>query len=288
MVIERALEKLRQSAQRNGPAEKGVDPGKPVRARTVSGQASPKPVFEQLATSSAAAEANRIMLPDVSVGDDARAAAAYRIIRTRLIQKLRTNQWRSLAITSPGAGEGKSLTALNLAMSIARDASIDVFLLDLDLRHPSLCRYLGTSPSREISRYLAGEGNPADVLFSMSGIKNLSLSGSVYPSDQASELIASPRIEELMTYIYSISSNPVILIDLPPVLVTDEALLIAPRVDATLLVVGEGRTRRDSLARAKQVLSEYALAGVILNCSSETFGADSYYGYGASYAEKKI
>lgn len=286
MVIERALEKLRQSQQGAGGAARG-DSGRSRSSRPAQASAS-KPVFEQLSVDNGAAEVNRIMLPDVSVGDDAQAAAAYRIVRTRLMQKLRTNQWRSLAITSPGAGEGKSLTALNLAMSMARDASSEVFLLDLDMRHPSLCRYVGTSPPRELTKYLAGEGAPADVLFALGPIKNLSLAGSVYPSEQASELISSPRLEELLTYIYGIATNPIVLIDLPPILVTDEALLMAPRVDATLLVVGEGRTRRDSLARARQMLAEFAFAGVLLNCSSETFGADSYYGYGTNYAENKV
>src|SRR5438309_1975478 len=140
MVIERALEKLRQAAQgSSGPPR--PDAPRARAARPVSNIA--KPMFEQLSVDSGTAEVNRIMLPDVSVGNDARAAAAYRMVRTRLLQKLRTNSWRSLAITSPGAGEGKSLTALNLATSIARDNTTDVFLLDLDMRHPSLCRYVG-------------------------------------------------------------------------------------------------------------------------------------------------
>jgi Mrp family chromosome partitioning ATPase len=117
------------------------------------------------------------------------------------------------------------------------------------------------------------------------GLSNLAIAASVTPSDQASELIATGRLEELIGYIKSISASPVVLIDLPPILVTDEALLVAPRVDATLLVVAEGRTRRDSLARAKQLLAEYTVAGVILNRSSENFGTDAYYGYGQRYLD---
>jgi succinoglycan biosynthesis transport protein ExoP len=70
-----------------------------------------------------------------------------------------------------------------------------------------------------------------------------------------------------------------VLIDLPPLLVTDEALLVAPRVDATGLVVAQGRTRRESLSRARQLLNEFTFAGVILNCSTETVETDGYYGY---------
>ena len=80
-----------------------------------------------------------------------------------------------------------------------------------------------------------------------------------------------------MDYIGTITQNPIILIDLPPVLVTDEALLIAPRVDATLMVVAEGKTRRDSLMRAQSVLAEFPSAGVVLNCSTEAVGKGGYY-----------
>jgi Mrp family chromosome partitioning ATPase len=122
------------------------------------------------------------------------------------------------------------------------------------------------------------------VFFSI-GVENLALAGAAAGTDQASELLASSRFEELLDYASSIAHAPIVLIDLPPVLVTDEALLVAPRVDATLLVVTEGRTRRDSLARAKELLVDFIVAGVVLNHASESFGADSDYDYGYRYTE---
>jgi Mrp family chromosome partitioning ATPase len=246
-----------------------------------------KPAFPVFNVNPATIEANRILMPHIYAGDDGGAAAAYRILRTRLLQKLRTNRWTSLAITSPGPGEGKSLTCLNLALNLARDKSTEVFLLDLDMRNPSICNYLGVHPAHELTTYFAGEGTPADVLFSI-GVGNLAIAGSTLSTEQASELLASGRFEELIAYISTISNNPVVLIDLPPVLVTDEALLVAPRVDATALVVAEGRTRRDSLGRAKLLLADFNSAGIILNCSYERFGADSYYGYGYRDSQVKV
>jgi len=287
MVIERALEKMRK--QSAAPKEEtarraGIETERKRVPRTETPVGASKPVFQTLIIDTAAAELHRILLPNAHVGKDTRAGAAYRMLRTRLLHRLRGNHWKTLAITSPGAGEGKSLTALNLALSMARDKSAEVFLIDLDMRNPSLCNYLGVRPPRELVRYFAGEGGPADVLFGI-GVENLALAGSTMPTAQASELIASGRLEELIGYINSIALDPVVLIDLPPLLVTDEALLVAPRVDATALVVAEGRTRRDSLARARQLLADFTFAGVILNHSSETYGADSYYGYGYRYGE---
>lgn len=296
MIIDRAIEKLKQSN-----AAPGGKPGSATAgARSASVEAAhrrvalvdtshpiEKPVFPALQVDPKAIEINRILLPNMYVGDDGGAGASYRMLRTRLLQKLRTNRWTSLAVTSPGAGEGKSLTCLNLALSMARDKSTEVFLLDLDMRNPSVCNYLGVRPPRDLTSYFAGDGTPASTLFTV-GVENLTLAGSVIATDQASELLVSGRFEELIAYISTVSSNPVVLIDLPPVLVTDEALLVAPRVDATALVVAEGRTRRDSLGRARQLLADYSFAGVILNCSYERFGADTYYGYGYRESQPKV
>ena len=285
MVIERALEKLRQgrarkpessslsshgSAGSNGSAR--LSTPAPVPA------AVPLPAFPVVSGSHAVALAHRILLPESLAGANMHVGAAYRMIRTRLLHRSRNSGLKSIAITSAGPGEGKSVTALNLALSLARDATVNVFLLDLDMRSPSTCRYLGVQPPVELLAYFAGSHAPSDVFFSI-GPKNLALAGSLSSTDAASELLGSGRLEILLSYINSLCSNAIILLDLPPVLVTDEALLVAPRVDATLLVVAEGRTRRDSLARAVSLLAEFKCIGVVLNRASETLGDNAYYYY---------
>ncbi|HTT02827.1 MAG TPA: CpsD/CapB family tyrosine-protein kinase [Steroidobacteraceae bacterium] len=220
--------------------------------------------------------AHRILGPGTPLAADERAAAAYRMIRTRLVHKVRGNSLQSIAITSPEAGEGKSITAINIALSLARDPTNNVVLLDLDMRNPSVCRYLGVRPPHELISYFTGDVAPNDVLFSI-GPENLALAGSLASTDLASELLGSGRLEALLAHVSNAIPNPVILLDMPPVLVTDEALLVAPRVDATLLVVAEGKTRRDALVRARTVLADFNLAGVLLNRSTESTGASGYY-----------
>jgi Mrp family chromosome partitioning ATPase len=300
MVIDRALEKMKRSASgatatgTAGPAaaipitrSASVENAhRRVSAAAELAPAAPRVKLPRLDIATTVATSHRIYMPQATDVDAAQASAAYRILRTRLLQKLRRNQWTTLAITSPGAGEGKSLTTINLALNLARDSNTSVFVLDLDMRNPSICRYLGVSPPQELVSYFRNEGSPADVLFSI-GVDNLGIAGSIVPTDHASELLAGSRFEELLTYISGIAQDPIILIDLPPVLVTDEALLLAPRVDAVALVVAEGRTRRDSLGRARNLLGEFNFAGVILNRSSASFGADSYYGYGQNYGQAK-
>jgi capsular exopolysaccharide synthesis family protein len=289
MVIERALEKLKQAA-----AEKTARPvtrasvsgASPVRKRERAEQAelaepaTPRPDFVHLSCDRAVATQYRIVVPGTQLAADEGVGAAYRIIRTRLLQRMQASNWSVLGITSPEAGEGKSVTAINLALNLARDGTNSVFLIDLDMRSPSVCRYLGVDPAHDLVGYFSGASEPQDVFFNI-GVDNLAIAGNMASSSLASELLAGDRLEELLDYVRSVASNPLILIDLPPLLVTDEALLVAPRVDATLMVVSEGTTRRDSLLRAKAMLGDFPFGGVILNKSTESLGRSGYYyGYG--------
>ena len=98
--------------------------------------------------------------------------------------------------------------------------------------------------------------------------------------DGASELLMGPRLEALLAHIRARSPDAIVIMDLPPVNVTDEALVVAPRLDAVLLVVSEGITPRDDLSRALSALSDFPIAGVIVNRSSEHH-ADYYDRYTA-------
>jgi protein-tyrosine kinase len=286
MVIERALAKLKEAnAQRSaGSSAPSTEPARPHEPRAAEPLRAevpqiPRPVFPMLQYDHECALAHRIALPETPLAADERVAAAYRIIRTRLLQRMRSSNWSTVAITSPEAGEGKSVTAINLALNLARNASNNVFLLDLDMRSPSVCTYLGVRPSYQLSGYFAGSVAPGDLFFSI-GPENLAIAGELKGTEFASELLAHARLEELIGYIKSIAANPIVLIDLAPITVTDEALAVAPRVDAMLLVVAEGRTRRDSLARAKQLLADFPCAGLVLNRSTEASGRGGYYYYG--------
>jgi capsular exopolysaccharide synthesis family protein len=219
---------------------------------------------------------NRIMVPEADARANKGVLPGYRLLRTRVLQRARASRWSTLAVTSAGPGEGKSVTALNLAISLAREGNQDVFLLDCDMRNPSLCRYIGVEPPAEISDYFRGKASVHDLLFDI-GIEHLALAGGVTSTDSASELLANGRFEELLREIRPLSVNPLILVDLPPMINTDDALVVAPRVDALVLVAAEGLTRRDELEKALGLLAEYPIAGVILNRTAEAAAAD-YYG----------
>jgi capsular exopolysaccharide synthesis family protein len=226
-----------------------------------------------------ACEKHKVLVSDVQLREFPHADAAYRLVRSRVQQRLRRNNWVSLAIASPTPNDGKTITALNLAMSVAREKQRPVYLLDLDMRNPSVCAYLGLQDVRPLTDYFMGQATPEDVLVQTS-VSHLVVAGNRNSIGGASEMLAGKRLEELLSYIRMRSPEAVVLIDLPPVNTTDEALVVAPRVDSLLIVVSEGKTQRQDLARTLATLNEFTIAGVIVNNSSESH-AGKYEQYGA-------
>ena len=273
MIIEDALERAKR--QRQAIQRSGLHAADPWRHDpSAAGPVDLK--FERIDYDLAVCEANRIMVPEAEGPETASALTAYRMLRTRVLHRMRHNRWTTLAITSPGPGEGKSVTAMNVALSMAREKNQNVFLLDLDMNNPSICPYLGLAPRHGIIRFFAGQVEPQDVFFSI-GVDRLAIAGGVETTPYSSELLASSRFDVLLDYIRSIAPQPLVLIDLPPVLSTDDFLVAATRIDATLLVLTEGKTRRDAVQRTMDLLSGFPIVGVMLNRSHER--VVDYYGH---------
>jgi len=220
---------------------------------------------------------HKILFTSEQLEQSAQAAASYRMMRSRVLHRFKGSNWSCIGITSPGSGEGKTVTTVNLAISIAREKQRMVYLLDLDMRNPSAFESVGVQPARELSQFFKEGASPESVLFSTS-VENLVIAGNRDAIQGASELLATPRLDELIQHIKLRSPGALILADLPPVLSTDEALVVAPRMDAMFIVVSEGITRRDSLTKAVDVLSDFSVAGIIMNRSSDVAHA-GYYGY---------
>jgi Mrp family chromosome partitioning ATPase len=262
--------------QDEAPSWKPVPVAEPVAAPDAE-RPMHFPVLQRLEFDVSICERNKVLLTDQQLAGAGRAAASYRMMRGRILHRAKAAGWSSLGITSPGPGEGKTLTTVNLSMTIAREKQRQVYLLDLDMRNPSVMERVGARAPNALSRYFVEELEPHEVLYQTS-LENLVVAGNHEPVAAASEILASPKLDELLHHIRRRSPGAIILIDLPPVLSTDEALVVAPRTDAIFMVVSEGLTRRDGLVKAFDLLSDFTVAGIILNRSSEEVGSD-YYGY---------
>ncbi len=208
----------------------------------------------------------RIIMPD----DPDPAAHAYRMLRTQLLRQARTQQLRLIGVVSSADGEGKTLTAANLALSMAAEPNQTVLLVDLDLRHPSLAALLGLNVERGLDSWFNSEAAIAELFVKIEGIDRLRVLPTLHPVLGSSEALAGPRANELLTQLKSRYTDRLVIVDLPPALLADDVLTIAPLLDGVLLVVSEGRTRREDLTRLKELLGSVRVLGTVLNIASES------------------
>jgi len=198
------------------------------------------------------------------------ALTSYKMLRTRVLQKMKANDWRVLAVTSPRDGAGKSLTSINLAIAMASHGAHDVYLLDLDLRSPEVANQLGLPGFElDLGEYLAGR-TPLSRVCCDVGIEHLLVLPSSQHQPNSSELLTSESMQGLLNTILSTVSDPIIIIDVPAILSADDALAISPWIDGFLMVVSESETTREDVKRSLEILSETNVVGVVLNKSKES------------------
>jgi protein-tyrosine kinase len=276
-IIEEAVRKT--SGQNRAPA----DPISPHASRVRRLNTAPPAAdvsqakrFKSLPLNPAVLE-RQCILPAIT---DPAAHRAYKILRTRVMRRLEAQQWRSFGVTGLSPGDGKTLTSINLAISLAQNVNTWVFLVDLDLHRLQVARSLGLTASSGdagLSDFFAGEASVDDIIYS-TGIERLAIVPNFQPVPDASEMLTAPRMTELLQALERESPRRIIIFDLPPLLASDDVLAFAPQIDSMLLVVSEGSTNRAMLESAKETLSEMNLVGVVLNRSDESFETD-YYAY---------
>jgi protein-tyrosine kinase len=207
---------------------------------------------------------------------DERALRAYKMLRTRVLQRMVGNNWYSVAVTGTAAGEGKTLTAINLAIALAQDVNTWVFLVDLDLQRPQIANYLGMEFARGLGDYLIGEASIDEILYNPIGIDRLAVIPNSRSIANSSELLVSPRMIELAKTLLDEAPRRIVIYDMPPLLASDDVLAFAPQVDGLLVVLAEGISVRANLQKTKQLIGNTNVIGVVLNQSSESNDSPYY------------
>jgi non-specific protein-tyrosine kinase len=206
-------------------------------------------------------------------------AEAFRSLRTNLQFIGVDRQPRSLVVTSCLPGEGKSSTSANLAITMAQ-AGWRVVLVDADLRRPSVPRYLGIEGGTGLTDVLIERARLHDVIQTW-GQPGLSVlpSGRIPPNP--SELLGSRGMRSVLAQLTE--EYDMVVIDAPPLLPVTDAAALGAICDGALLVVRHGKTRREQVLRAGELLSSInaRLVGTVLNFVPAKHG--SYYGYGYGY-----
>jgi len=178
----------------------------------------------------------------------------YKILRTNLMSLQNSKPPRSVVITSAIHSEGKSITALNLAVSMAQAANNPkILLIDADLRRGRLARYLGVKQESGLTEILQNKVKVSDAIFKID-IENLAfIAAGSYPANPV-ELLGSDAMKRFLSDLKN--DFDFILIDTPPVIPVTDPGILGAMVDGVLVVVQAGRTQRGIVNHAIELLSQ--------------------------------
>jgi len=205
-------------------------------------------------------------------------AEAYRSLRTSLMYSSAGNQIKSILVSSPGPGEGKTTTIANLAITYA-NLGKKTLLMDTDLRRPVLHRVFSVNRDPGITHYLSGATDDFNSLIKTTEIENLYIvSAGVIPPNP-SELLGSERMLNLVKKLEE--KWDMILFDSPPLVAVTDATMISKEIDLIVMVVKSGGTDKGAFNRTLLALQnvEAPLGGIVLNAVTSKSSYGSYYYY---------
>jgi capsular exopolysaccharide synthesis family protein len=204
------------------------------------------------------------------------AAEQYRLLRTRVTRAENGRACRAIIVTSPNKGDGKSLTAANLALTMAQDTQQRVLLLDADLRRPSIHRLFGISETPGLSDILMGGAAIDDALVTVADHRLTVLPSGLIPT-QPAELLGSSGMRRVLETLRTRFDR--ILIDMPPVAPLADVAIAASMADGVLMIVRAGVTPKPAIERALSGLDAGKILGLVLNdagASGANYGYDGY------------
>ena len=195
---------------------------------------------------------------------DTHEAEYYKLLRIQIRQHMAERKWKTVMITSVAPGEGKTVTAINLAAMMAREYTQTILLVDTDLRNQAIRRYLGYDYDKGLADYLLDDC-PLQRIIVWPGIEKLTLISGGRTVNNSAETLNSPRMLALVREMKQRYGDRYIFFDLPPMLGNSDALSFAPLVDAILLVVAAGRTPMPEVRKALALLPREKILGLVLN-----------------------
>jgi|LGOV01.1.fsa_nt_gb exopolysaccharide/PEP-CTERM locus tyrosine autokinase len=200
----------------------------------------------------------------VAFSDDSPIAEQYKILRTQILHKTREEGLNTLLVTSPGDNEGKSLTAANLAISLAKEVEHTVLLVDADLKEPCLHRLFGIKPAGGLADCLLNHTPLSDFLINP-GINKLVILPGGHRVANSAEIVGSPAMKRLIHETKHRYQDRYIIFDAPPVTGSADTLILSQYVDGVILVVAYDKTPQEQIEKALELLETTNLLGTIMN-----------------------
>jgi protein-tyrosine kinase len=261
--IQSAIKKARANRQGSGPPPPA--PATAARALHTAGHPAENiaDAWQDIAMfkpSVRALKDNRVFT--MKAGGD---AAPFDMMRTRVFQQMRSNNWRRLAVVSPGKSCGKTTVSANLAFSLARQPDLNLALIELDMRRPSLARTLGLHTGEEQFSRALEDRDPAFQHMLRYG-HNLAFAFNRSAAPNSEELLQSSHAREVFSDLERVLELSMMIFDMPPMLSSGEMMGFADQVDCVLLVAAAELTTLEEIDMCERNLSEATnLLGVVLN-----------------------
>lgn len=204
-------------------------------------------------------------------------ASPFDILRTKIFLMMRENGWTRMAITSPTKSCGKTTTACNLAVGFSRQRENRTILFDVDLRRPGIAKTLGAAPAHGIKSLFTRDVPPQDQMLRLRS--NVALSMARRPVSDPTQLLLAKQTGEVIDELESSFAPDIMIFDLPPMLVTDDARAFLKNVDCALIVARADQTRLGQLDVCEREVGEHTnVLGVVLNNCRHVNEDEEYYG----------
>ncbi len=278
------MSRIEQALEKAARMRESVTAAPPVQATVPEEKQEASPKFEIEGDS---IDVSKVDKHIVCVTDQySIAAEQYKRLRAKVLRLTQKDMLNTIMVTSAGIGEGKTMTSINLAVSLAREMDYTVLLVDGDLRNPFIHRYLGIEARQGLSDYLRGDAELSDLLIK-TGIGNLVLLPGGTPPENPAELLSSDRMKMLVNEIKHRYKDRYVIFDSSPLLVTSDPIALGGFMDAVLFVIQEGKTSQKAAEDAITLMKGWNILGAVFNNVSQYIKNNTYHYYYGSYAVRK-
>jgi non-specific protein-tyrosine kinase len=269
MKLRKALDKANEerAAAKESDAGQEVSAAKTVResalAKSTDSDKWQAPVY----STSTTVKVDPLLLAEnrcACILGDAPCMDAFKVLRTHIKQRTRDMGLNTVMITSVHSGEGKTLTAINLALTFAREHQQTSLLVDCDFQKQDIYKYMGTGGTSGLVDFFL-DNKPLEELIIWPGIEKFSLLSGGRVIQDSTELLGSQKMKELITEVKSRYLDRYIFLDVPAVLDGADAMAFAPLVDVIIMVVEPGRTTMPDVERALNLLPREKFLGFVMN-----------------------
>lgn len=203
-------------------------------------------------------------------------ATTFDLLRTKIFLMMRENNWTRVAITSPDMGCGKTTLACNLAAGFSRQQEVKSILLDLDLRRPGVSKVFGIEPEHEIAEFLVGDVSASEQMVRLRD--NVAVSAALKPVGDPTRILLAEKTTQALDELQDDFAPDVMIVDLPPMLVTDDARAVLRNVDCAVIVALSEGSKISRVDVCEREVAEYTnVLGVVLNNCRHFIREESYY-----------